>query len=161
MSSDDVVMLLVAAALVVLAGLFASAEAALSSYSMVRAEERVEQGVRGAERLRRLLQDPPRYLNTALLLRLACEITAIVLVTQALSGAFPVTWQHVLIVAVVMLVVSYVVMGVAPPTLGRQHADRVAIASAGPLMALTSVLGPVPKLLILLGNALTPGKGFR
>ena len=161
MSSDDIVLLVVAVALVVLAGLFASAEAALSSYSTVRADEKVEQGVRGAERLRRLLQDPPRYLNTALLLRLACEITAIVLVTQALSGVFSVTWQHVLVVAVVMLVVSYVVIGVAPRTLGRQHADRVAIASAGPLMALTSVLGPVPKLLILVGNALTPGKGFR
>jgi magnesium and cobalt exporter, CNNM family len=60
MSSDDIVLLLVAVALVVLAGLFASAEAALSAYSTVRADERVEQGVRGAERLRRLLQDPPR-----------------------------------------------------------------------------------------------------
>jgi magnesium and cobalt exporter, CNNM family len=161
MSSDDAVLLVVAVALVVLAGLFASAEAALSSYSMVRAEERVEQGVRGAERLRRLLKDPPRYLNTALLLRLACEITAIVLVAEALSGVLAVTWQHVLVTAGVMLLVSYVVIGVAPRTLGRQHADRVAMASAGPLMALTSVLGPVPKLLILLGNALTPGKGFR
>jgi CBS domain containing-hemolysin-like protein len=160
MTSDDAVLLVVAGVLVLLAGLFASAEAALASYSIVRADERVEQGVRGAVRLRTLLEDPPQYLNTALLLRLVCEITAIVLVAEAFALVLPVTWQHVLIVAAMMVLVSYVVIGVGPRTLGRQNAERVALASAGPIMALTKVLGPIPKLLILLGNALTPGKGF-
>jgi CBS domain containing-hemolysin-like protein len=59
-----------------------------------------------------------------------------------------------------MFVISYIFWGVAPRTLGRQHADRVACASAGPLSAITAVLGPFPRLLILIGNALTPGKGF-
>jgi CBS domain containing-hemolysin-like protein len=44
--------------------------------------------------------------------------------------------------------------------LGRQHADRVACAAAGPLVAITTVLGPFPRLLIMIGNALTPGRGF-
>jgi CBS domain containing-hemolysin-like protein len=60
-----------------------------------------------------------------------------------------------------MIVVSYVAVGVAPRTLGRQHADRVALAGAAVIHPLARVLGPLPQLLILLGNALTPGKGFR
>jgi CBS domain containing-hemolysin-like protein len=60
-----------------------------------------------------------------------------------------------------MVVVSYVAIGVAPRTLGRQHADRVALVAAGPLTIATRVLGPLPSLLILVGNALTPGRGFR
>jgi CBS domain containing-hemolysin-like protein len=60
-----------------------------------------------------------------------------------------------------MLLVSFVVVGVAPRTLGRQHDETVALWSALPLQALTSVLGPIPSLLILLGNAITPGRGFR
>ncbi len=60
-----------------------------------------------------------------------------------------------------MLVVSFVAIGVAPRTLGRQHNERVALWSAAPLSGVTSVLGPLPRLLILIGNALTPGKGFR
>ncbi|MEV6286596.1 hemolysin family protein [Kribbella sp. NPDC051770] len=160
MSSQDAVLLVVAAALVLLAGVFAGAEAAISAYSKVRANEQVEQGNLRAVRLRDLLTDAPRYLNTLLLVRLTCEITAIVLVTQALSNIFTVTWEHILITAVVMVVVSYVIIGVAPRTLGRQHSDRFAMLSAGPIMALTTVLGPIPKLLILIGNALTPGKGF-
>jgi CBS domain containing-hemolysin-like protein len=50
---------------------------------------------------------------------------------------------------------------VAPRTLGRQHADRVALAGAAVIHPLARVLGPLVRLLILLGNALTPGKGFR
>jgi CBS domain containing-hemolysin-like protein len=159
-SYHDGVLLVVAAVLVLLAGVFAGAEAAISAYSKVRANEQVEMGNTRAIRLSDLLTDAPRYLNTLLLVRLTCEITAIVLVTQALSNIFTVTWEHILITAVVMVVVSYVIIGVAPRTLGRQHSDRFAMISAGPIMALTTVLGPIPKLLILIGNALTPGKGF-
>jgi CBS domain containing-hemolysin-like protein len=66
-----------------------------------------------------------------------------------------------LVAAGSMLVVSFVVLGVAPRTLGRQHADRVGLVAAGPLLATTRVLGPFPRLLILIGNALTPGPGHR
>ena len=37
----------------------------------------------------------------------------------------------------------------------------MATASAGILTATTRVLGPLPQLLIVIGNALTPGRGFR
>ena len=157
----NVWLLLAAAALVVLAGLFSAADAALASFSRAHAEELEDEGRTGAKQLVVLLDDPPRYLNTALLLRLLCEISAIVLVTLELEAAYDAWWPTVLTSIGVMLLVSFVAIGVAPRTLGRQHADRVALASAGPLSAVTAVLGPLPRLLILLGNALTPGKGFR
>ena len=60
-----------------------------------------------------------------------------------------------------MIVVSYIAVGVTPRTLGQQHADRVALGAATVLYPVVRVLGPVTRLLIGLGNALTPGKGFR
>ena len=162
MSGGDVWLLLVAGALVILAGGFSGADAALTSFSRARAEELEGENRAGAHHLVTLLSDPARYLNTALLLRLLCEIAAIVLVTRqitrAVDGAW---WASVLLTIGVMLVVSFVAIGVAPRTLGRQHSERVALFSAAPLTWVTSVLGPVPRLLILVGNALTPGKGFR
>jgi CBS domain containing-hemolysin-like protein len=162
MSSGDAWLLIMAAALVVLAGLFSAADAALASFSRARAEELLAAGRPGARRLVGLLDDLPRYLNTALLLRLLCEISAIVLVTlqvhEAYAGAW---WPTVLTVIGVMLLVSFVAIGVAPRTVGRQHAERIALLSAGPLALVTSILGPLPKLLILIGNVITPGKGFR
>ncbi len=157
----DTVLLVLAAALVFIAGVLAAAEAALSTFSKSRANGLVTKGYRGADRVRLLVEDSAPYLNTALFLRLACELTATVLVADVLFGLVEPTWAAILVTAGVMIVVSYVVVGVAPRTLGRQHASRVALVTSGFLIALTRVLGPLPKLLILLGNLLTPGKGFR
>ncbi|WP_028661126.1 hemolysin family protein [Nocardioides insulae] len=151
-----------ATVLVVLAGVNSSADAALSSFSRARAEELVEERRPGARQLVTVLGDRPRYLNTVLLLRLLCEIGATVLVTlmchQLYDERF---WPAVLTATGMMLVVSFIVIGVAPRTIGRQHATRIALLAAGPATWVTRILGPIPSLLILLGNALTPGKGFR
>jgi len=162
-TSGDVWLLTAAATLVLLAGVFSAADAALSSYSRARAEELVSEGRAGAKQLVAILDDAPRYLNTALLLRLLCEISAIVLVTQLVRDVWGgvAFWQAAATSIGVMLVVSFVVIGVAPRTLGRQHDQRVALLTAAPLGAITSILGPIPKLLILVGNAITPGRGFR
>jgi len=152
--------LAVALVLVVFAGVTAAAEAALSSFSKARADRLVGEGVPGAHRVRRLVDDPPRYLNTALFLRTILEISAITLVAKVVFSNIAATWEAGLITAGSMIIVSYVFWGVAPRTLGRQHANRVACAFAGPLVLVTTVLGPFPRLLILIGNALTPGKGF-
>lgn len=158
----DIWLLLVAATLVVLAGLFSAADAALAGFSRARAEELVAEGASGSKRLLPLLDDPARYLNTALLLRLLCETSAIVLVALWVHDLYDGDFWPAYVTAVgAMLLVSFVVIGVAPRTVGRQHDQRVATLSAGPLSFVTTVLGPLPKLLIQLGNAITPGKGFR
>lgn len=160
--AGDLWLLVSAAVLVVLAGSFSAADAALGGFSRARAEELLADGKPGARRLLRILDDAPRYLNTALLLRLLCEVAAIVLVTTWVRDLYDGAWVPTVLTAVGgMLVVSFVAIGVFPRTLGRQHDAAVALWSAAPLSFVTTVLGPVPQLLILLGNALTPGRGFR
>jgi CBS domain containing-hemolysin-like protein len=161
MASQDIWMLVIAALLALVASIFASADAALSSFSKARATELAEEGRSGASRVLAMTNDPPRYLNTVLLLRMAAETASIVLVTLVVADTYAQTWQQVVLAVGIMVVVSYVVIGVAPRTLGRQHAERIALLTAGPVMVFTRILGPLPRLLILVGNALTPGKGFR
>jgi CBS domain containing-hemolysin-like protein len=60
-----------------------------------------------------------------------------------------------------MSVVSYVVLGVSARTVGRQHPETVAAASAGTARLLAFLLTPLSALLILLGNVITPGRGYR
>ena len=160
MSSGDPWLLLSAALLVFFAGLFSSADAALASVSRVRAEELVAEGRRGARRLLTIAEDPPRYLNTALFLRMLCEITAVVLVTEVSLGYFDDNRVGVLVAVGAMLVIQFVAIGVGPRTVGRQHSQRVALLSAGPVVAFTRILGPLPQLLIVVGNMITPGRGF-
>ncbi len=162
MNSGDVWLLVGAAALVVFAGLFSAADAALSSFSQARAEEIAAEKRPGSRQLLEILADRPRYLNTALFLRLLCEVSAIVLVTLHFHDAYDgERWPTVLTTIGLMLVVSFVVIGVSPRTLGRQRDVGIALFIAVPLSFITRILGPLPKLLILLGNAITPGKGFR
>jgi CBS domain containing-hemolysin-like protein len=157
---SEVAPLLVAVGLVLLAALSACAEVAMSRVSRVRVSELVEEGRSGARRLEVLLRDASRPLNALLLLRMVLEFSAVGIVTAYCLDRVDGTRSVVLAVGV-MTVVSFIVIGVAPRTLGRQHPERVALVAAAPVRALTSLLGPVPRVLITLGNALTPGKGFR
>lgn len=154
---------LVAAAilLVVIAWLAACAEAGLARTTSYRAEEAVRQGRRGSAKLAAVAADPTRYLNLALLLRVACEVAAGSLVTYACLRMVEANWEALVIAIAVMVFVSYVAIGVSPRTIGRQHPLNTATAAAYVLVPLARIMGPVPQLLILLGNALTPGKGFR
>ena len=173
MSFVDIWLLVLAALCTVVAGLFSSADAALSSFSKARAEEIAAEGRSGSARLLVIIEDPPRYLNTALFLRMLTETAAIVIVTVVIldllvtgggSESGPQSdggrWWAMVVSIAIMVVVSFVVIGVAPRTLGRQHSERVALLASGPLIAATKVLGPLPRLLILIGNAITPGRGF-
>ena len=153
--------LVIAIVLAIIAGVLASVEAAVSSFSKARAGELDDEGRGGAARLGVVLTDPAPYLNSILLVRALAETSSIVLVALVVADVVDGLWSRFAIAAAIMVVVSFVLIGVGPRTLGRQHAERVALASALPAIILTRLLGPLPRVLILLGNAVTPGKGFR
>ncbi len=158
--SGSVALVLLAVVLVPLAGLLTAVDAALSTVSRARLVELGRHGEPGAERLLRVVADRPRYVNLLVLLRLACEISATVLVAVVVARSVSL-YPALAVSALSMLVVTYVVVGVGPRTLGRQHAYSVALRAAAPLQVIGALLGPLSRLLILLGNAITPGKGFR
>jgi CBS domain containing-hemolysin-like protein len=117
---------------------------------------------RPTERLRALIDERARYVNVMLFLHttLAVAATAIVTYVTVEAGAWSPEIGLVIGLAI-MTVVMFVALGVAPRTLGRQHADRIALRSAKFAMGAAAVLGPIVSLLILIGNALTPGRGYR
>ncbi|WP_175530014.1 hemolysin family protein [Actinopolyspora lacussalsi] len=154
--------LLVWAVLLVLAaGVFAAADAAIGTASHARVEELLRQGRAGAAQFARVLADRPRHVNLLLLLRLTCELTATVLVTVMVLEVSATPGWSVLFAVLIMLVVSYVLVGVGPRTIGRQHPYGVGLVVAGPVAVLARLLNPLTRLLIFVGNAITPGRGFR
>jgi CBS domain containing-hemolysin-like protein len=157
--SENLLLLTGAIALVVLGSVFAAVDAALNTLSPARVDDLVKGARLGAGRLARLLQERPRYINILVLLRIACEITATVLVVAMLIDELP-ERNALLYSALGMLVISFVIIGVGPRTLGRQHAYTIALVAALPLQVLGALLSPLSRLMILLGNAITPGKGF-
>jgi CBS domain containing-hemolysin-like protein len=164
--TTDLLLVIIAVVLVVVAALLVMAETAIGRVSRGRVEDLEREGVRGSARLLDIVADRPRYVNVLLFLSTVASVTAIALVSyvgiatlQEVRG-WPV-WLALLVVVALMVIVNYVVLGVAARTLGRQHADRIALRSAGAAGLLAGILGPLATLLIVLGNALTPGRGYR
>jgi CBS domain containing-hemolysin-like protein len=161
MSGSAVTLLVIAICLVPFAGLFGAMDAALQRVSKARVEELRRDGVKRAGALEEVVAERARHVALLLLLRIVCETLAAVLLTVVLYDVWGSGWQTVLTAAGIMIVVSYVLVGVGPRTLGRQHAYGTALATAGIVRLLGRVLGPIATLLILVGNAITPGRGFR
>ena len=166
MTRADVVVLVAAALLVVVAGLLVIAETAIGRVTRARAEELRDEGHRRADSLLVVLDDRPRYVNVLLFLSTVSIVTATALVVYIALAVLAGTadWPvglALLVAIVVMVVIDYVVLGVAGRTLGSQHAPRAALAAARPARVLAGILSPLATLLILLGNAVTPGRGYR
>src|ERR1044071_2291083 len=106
------------------------ADAALGSVSAARAAEMAREGERGASALAAVAKDVVRHLNLLLLLRLLCELTATTLIALVAVDSWGIGWQGAVVTAGAMTVVSFVVVGVAPRTVGRQHAYAVGRAAA-------------------------------
>ncbi|MHB1066811.1 MAG: hemolysin family protein [Candidatus Nanopelagicales bacterium] len=162
----DIGLVAAAAVLIVLGGLLVMAETAIGRVSRSHVEEGRRDDDKRVRRLLAVIADRPRYVNVLLFLSTIASVTATVLVgyvsvdALATQGGWSSGWAILLAVAI-MVTVSYVVLGVAARTLGRQHAEAIALSAAGPARFLAALLGPVTTLLIHVGNAVTPGKGYR
>lgn len=161
MSPAEVRLTVLAVLLVVLAAVLAAAESSVSRVSRLRVNQLVEEGRRGAGSLSLVSRDSASFLSASTFVRVVCESFAAVSVTFVALDVIERRWIALLAAAGVMVVISFVLVGVSPRTLGRQHAETVALASAPLLVTLARVLGPLARLLVLLGNAVTPGKGYR
>jgi CBS domain containing-hemolysin-like protein len=146
---------------VLVAFLLAAAESGLSRLSRIRAAELQEEGKRGSAALALIVGDSAAYLSVATFVRVVAEATTAVLITLAVVDSVHTFWKALPLSVAIMAVISFVVVGVSPRTLGRQYADRVALLAAPTVVLLRRVLGPVARLLVALGNAVTPGHGYR
>jgi magnesium and cobalt exporter, CNNM family len=146
---------------VLLAFLLAAAEAAIWKMSRVRAQELLEERRPGAAALSRIVADSAAYLSVTAFLRIVAEATTAVLITLGAVDLVEGFWKPLLVAIGVMALVSFVLVGVSPRTLGRQHSDTVALFASPFIVWLRRVLGPVARVLVALGNAVTPGRGYR
>jgi CBS domain containing-hemolysin-like protein len=150
----------IAAVLVAIAAMLVASETAVARVTRVRAEELSRDGRRGAAALIRVVGDRSRYVNVLLFLHLVASTVAVVLVFDAVDERLS-PGLAIVVAVTAMVIVNFVALGVAPRTLGRQHPDRIALRAAPIARLLAALLGPLTRLLILVGNAITPGRGYR
>jgi len=162
LTTADLWTLVVVLVLTAVAAFLAAAETSLTRMSRARAIHLAEEQRRGAAQLLRLVEQPARFLNLVLLLVLVVQVFATALFTSVLSRLVG-GGLGVAIAATVMTILTFIFAEVAPKTYAVQQTDRAALAVAPVVYVLTRlpVLGPLTRLLIGVGNVVTPGKGLK
>src|SRR4030095_3409862 len=162
LTPTDLWTLLIVAALTGIAAMLAMAETSLTRMSRARAMHLHAEQRRGAAQLLSLVEQPARFLNLVLLLLLVVQFTATALFTSVMDRVVG-GGLGVAIDALVMTLITFIFAEVAPKTYAVQHTDRAALAIARVVYVLPRlpVLGPLTRLLIAIGNVVTPGKGLK
>ena len=162
MTQAEWLRLLIAVGLVLMAMWLAAVESAFHVMSRSRAQALLhkEPANRRLAVVADIAADPAPTINTSTLLRVTTQVVAALLIAGVVFNHLAALWAQLLVTGAVLVLVWFIVWGVGPQTLGRQHADWVAAHAARPMAALTTVFGPLAQLLIVIGNVITPGKGF-
>ncbi|MBU6348152.1 MAG: hemolysin family protein [Actinomycetales bacterium] len=152
---------ILAALCVLLAGVFVAGEKALARISKSSLDQDKRKTSRRGKLVLRMLEDKPKYVNVLTFVNLTLSTISIVLTAAGFLYLFDERPTALVLASLVMVIVGYLLLGVAAQTIGRQRALGVTLFLSRITVGLTAVLSPVTRLLILLGNAITPGKGFR
>ena len=164
--SLPIIPLLVILVLTLFEGFFVAAEIALVSIRRSRVEQLAEEGDHGARRVRRLLNEPGRFLAVCQLgltfigffasayaaVSLADQLTTVL----AGAGMDAGTASGIALVVVTILLALFTIVfaELVPKTLALAHAERFAITLSLPIEFLARALGPVIRFLTWITNSI-------
>ena len=144
-----------------LAAFFIASRTAILKTSESRVEALRRDEIKGVEKLQKVILEKAKYVAVLQLVALALTSTGGVLLTFVFIET-SVNLNSALILAILVVsLLGFIVLGVAPETLGRQKSDRISIFAAPVALAIKPIIWPIAKLLVAVGNALTPGRGFK
>ncbi|MHC1610101.1 MAG: CNNM domain-containing protein [Candidatus Methanospirareceae archaeon] len=138
-------------ALLLLSGFFAGSETALIRMGRVKARSLLKSGVKGADTVQKLVNEPDAFLTTVLIGNNVVNIGA-----SALATSIAIEYFGDLGVGVAIGVMSFLILTfgeIMPKTFAVHHAERISIAVSKPLEILIFVLRPVTKVLSVMTKA--------
>jgi putative hemolysin len=154
-----VIDILILILLTFLEGFFVAGEIALVSIRRSRVEQLVDEGSSGAKRVRKLLEEPGRFLAVSQLGLTVIGFFASAYAAVSLVGGFAKVLEGVgvdvntsetvalIIVTIVLALFTIIFAELVPKTLALANTERVAIALSLPIDFLARALGPLIKVL--------------
>ncbi len=168
MTGQELIELVVLGVCLVVAALASGTETALTSVGRLRVRFLAEQGSSAAQILQRLRADPNRFLSTVLFtntLALIVASTATALMSDSILTRAGVQsgWRIwlTLLISLVLSVVLLILAEVTPKTLAIAHAERWALAAAGPVDRVASFLSPILWAVTIISRGITGGRAAR
>jgi putative hemolysin len=165
--------LLIIVVLVLINAVFVAAEIALVTMRRSRLEQLVDEGSRGAERVRRLVAHPGRFLaviqlGITFVGFLAAAFAGVSLTVQlktwfeSIAPIAPYAGALALLIVTALLSFFTIIFGeLVPKTLALAYTERIALLLAGPVDLMGRVLGPIVWALTKVTNGVNRVLGVR
>ncbi len=145
----------------ILAAFFIAGRTAIIKTSESRVEQLRREDVKGIERLQKVISEKAKHVAVLQLVALALTSAGGVLLTFVFIESNLDLNSALILAIIVVSLVGFIVLGVAPETLGKQKSDRISLIAAPVALTIKPIIWPIAKFLVAIGNALTPGKGFK
>lgn len=152
-----VVFFVIAFGLVAFGGLLAAIDAALSVVSRNDLLELAAARPR-PKRLYAVAGDIGAHVNALNFLRIVAETFAAVLVTLAFASIFEEWWAALALSAAIMIIVSFILVGSSPRSVGRANPRGMLRYTDWLIRAVRLITGPIADALVAIGNRVTPGR---
>ena len=137
-----------------LSGLLGCVESALAPISRARVEGMVKDDEAGAQALLRVVDSRANHINTLVLLRTVLDVLAAVSAALVAMDLIAATGWAIAVAVVVVTLLQFSIIGVFARTAGKRNPYTISLKAAQGLHVFQTVLGPVAKLLIWVGNCL-------
>lgn len=150
-----------AALCLVISATLSAVDAALLSVSHQAIQDAKDEGKKAAFRAEKILIDLPTNINVIIFVRNFLEALATVFIALAYDSIYSVGPLMVVLTVVTASIAVFVVAGVSPRTIGRRRSLAVCLNLSWVVGAALVVLKPLTKILVLLGNLLTPDRVYK
>ena len=151
----------VTVAALLLSGLLGSIESALAPISRARVEGMVKDDTPGAAALLRVVDHRANHVNTLVLVKTVLDVVASVTAAMLAMDLLDSDGWAIAVAVIVVTLLQFSIVGVFARTAGKRNPYTISLKAAQGLGVFQVVLGPVAKLLILVGNLFHPGEDFR
>ncbi len=148
------------AILVLISGFMAAAETAISQTPRSELERQAEES-RNASALTAIAEHPDAHTNALVFLRTLLETMMVALVALSLTAVFESEWKAFLTTVGIMLVVTFIVTGASPRSVGRANGAKLLAMTAPLVRGIRILVGPAADLLVAIGDRVTPGRPAR
>ena len=154
-------LILISIVIEILAAVLIATKTAISRTSESRVESYGKEIDKNVSKLEKVIKDKSKHVASLQLLALALTSTGGVFLTFVIIKIYSANSFSIFLSTVIVSLLGFIVLGVAPETLGRQKSDSISFYMASISLIIKPVIWPIAKILVSIGNALTPGKGFK
>ncbi len=154
-------LIFIAIVIEILAAVFIATKTAISRTSESRVGVFAKESGKNTIKLEKVITDKTKHVASLQLLALALTSAGGVFLTFVIIKIYSANSFSIFLSTVIVSLLGFIVLGVAPETLGRQKSDAIAYYMSPMSLLIKPVLWPIAKILVSIGNALTPGKGFK